>query len=90
MAWRSDLSRRFHFVKPAEDPVTKVPTNFQVSLLYILVNLECYVKYSTCSSGHGRETVSNLEGKQKEKLEEVFLSPHHKQLILRITLLSIH
>lgn len=69
-AWASTIgwiSRRgtanlgwwFDSVKTSQNPVTKIPTNFYVPLLYVMMNLECYIKYGTCSSakqGGGSDT----------------------------------
>lgn len=45
----TNLSRRFHSVQPPQDPVTKMPTNLYVSMLYIQVNFKSNIKNSTCS-----------------------------------------
>ncbi|GKV10657.1 hypothetical protein SLEP1_g21990 [Rubroshorea leprosula] len=46
-----DLSQWFHLVQSSQYPVTNTSPNFQISLLYVLVNLDCYIKYSMCSAG---------------------------------------
>ena len=49
----TNLSWWFHSVKTSQNPVTNIPTNFYVPLLYVSMNLECYIKYNTCSTANG-------------------------------------
>lgn len=47
----TDLSRWFQLVQPSQYPVTNTSPNFQISLLYVLVNLDRYITFSMCPSG---------------------------------------
>lgn len=45
---RTNLCTWFHFIQPSEDPITQIPTNFNVSLLHLTMNLYCHIKYGSC------------------------------------------
>lgn len=54
-----NLSRWFHSIKPSQNPATKIPTNFYISMLNVLVNFYSNIKYGTCSSAIRKELSSS-------------------------------